>query len=84
MSGTDYWLRQQISLTQWRDFYKEAEFERQVDIALAGQAQTPRIIQLRNRLGQVLLTLASWLIIDDSQRGLGPERALQLECVPSR
>src|SRR4051794_32358061 len=79
MSGTEYWLRQQISLAQWRDYYKAAEHERQVEIALDGQPQPTRVSQIRNRIGHVLLSLASWLIIDDPQRGRGPERTLRLE-----
>lgn len=71
MTGTDYWLRQQISLAQWRDFYREAENDRLVAMALQEQDQRPRASQLRNGLGRVLLILATWLMIDDAQPELG-------------
>lgn len=84
MSGTDYWLRQQVSLAQWRDFHKQAERERQVELALNGQGQRTRISQLRNRVGKILLNIASRLIIDAPQRKPGSERGLQLDSCPSR
>jgi hypothetical protein len=74
MSGTDYWLRQQISLAQWRDFHKEAERERQVELALNGQVQPTWVSRLQSALGQTLLSLATWLIRDIPQPGLHPKR----------
>jgi len=84
MTGTDYWIRQQISLAQWRDFHKEAERERQLEMALNGQAHFTWVSQVRNRFGRMLLSLASWLLRDNPQPGPRAERLLRLESRPGR
>jgi hypothetical protein len=84
MSGSEYWLRQQISLAQWRDFYRAAEHERQVEIALEGQAQRIRLSEVRHACGRLFLKLAFWLLVDEATQAIGQERSLLLECRPGQ
>jgi hypothetical protein len=79
MHGTDYWLRQQISLEQWRDYYKVAERDRQVDLELASRPQRTGSGGVRITLTRILHSLRSWFVFDDPRRSLEQRPVALLE-----
>ncbi|MFN8592642.1 MAG: hypothetical protein U0031_14385 [Thermomicrobiales bacterium] len=76
MYGSDIALKHLVSESRVRDFHAEAERQRQIDLALAGQLdrRSDRLNDIRAMIASQLIRFGSWLM---------PENAPERVCQPS-
>lgn len=71
MFGTSIALNHQVAQSRHQDFLAEAERQRSLTIALAGQTRTRRVTLARARtsLASILLRAGSWLMPEEAPNG---------------